>query len=191
MKHRQSITFFLSLLVAGVVSCLVGGYFFIRTFQAGDCDGGCNGSTLVSWVAGAFVAFLLIGYAWKKQRTKRGKNPYSALAALAAITVAIPGLLYLVQGSHPSSLLKTNQDNSYMLIAEREIPALRIAAGERCIFSTVDCHTNPSHIDAVCTQGPTTLKASDWPAFKRLPKEDFGIPPTEAVQTFPNACPKR
>lgn len=186
---RRSLTFFLALVFTGVTSCMVGGYFFIRTFQTGDCDGGCNISTLASWVAVALMVFLLAGFTLKQHRAKRGKSPYPALAVLAAVAVTVPGLLYLAKSTHTVPL-EANQDDSYMLMAERDIPALHITAGQRCIFSTIDCSTQPAHINAVCAQGPAIVTEPDWPAFKRLPQEDFGIPPPEAVRAFPKSCPR-
>ncbi|AVS93400.1 hypothetical protein C8246_18355 [Paracidovorax avenae] len=180
-----------ALVGAALVSCLVGGFFFIRAFQAGDCDGGCNLSTLVSIVAAAFVVFLVVGYFLMKRVAAKGTNPYPALIALSAVVVAVPGLALLGKELLPAGPLKANQDNSYMLMARRGLPGLGISAGDRCIFSRIDCSAAPARIDAVCTQGAVALEESQWSAFDRLPREDFGIPPDSTVQAFPKSCPGR
>ncbi|WP_152033972.1 hypothetical protein [Paracidovorax avenae] len=180
-----------ALVGAALVSCLVGGFFFIRAFQAGDCDGGCNLSTLVSIVAAAFVVFLVVGYFLMKRVAAKGTNPYPALIALSAVVVAVPGLALLGKELLPAGPLKANQDNSYMLMARRDLPGLGISAGDRCIFSRIDCSAAPARIDAVCTQGAVALEEPQWSAFDRLPREDFGIPPDSTVQAFPESCPGR
>ncbi|GKS86580.1 hypothetical protein AVMA1855_20530 [Acidovorax sp. SUPP1855] len=185
---RRSIAHLLALVCAAFLSCLAGGFFFVRTFQAGDCDGGCNISALVGAIAGAWIAFLGIGHALMRRQARQGRRPFAALAILSLLTVAIPASLFLGKTLR-SSPLRANQDNSYMLIAVRDLPALGITTGQRCIFSSVDCSTEPARIDAVCTQGAVTLKAPQWSAFQRLPNEDFGIAPTSAVQAFPKSCP--
>ncbi|AVS75797.1 hypothetical protein [Paracidovorax cattleyae] len=181
----------LALICAALMSCLVGGFFFIRTFQAGDCDGGCNLYTLASIVSAAFAAFLSAGYVLMKRREAKGESPYPALIALSAAVLAVPGLMLAVKGMLPAGPLKTNQDDSYMLVAKRDVPGIGIATGDRCIFSRIDCSATPARIDAVCTRGAITLEESQWSAFARQPREDFGIPPDGAVQAFPRSCPKR
>ncbi|MDA8522653.1 hypothetical protein [Acidovorax sp. NCPPB 4044] len=186
---QRSILPFLTLICTAFLSCLTGGLLFIRAFQAGDCDGGCNISKLILVVACAFIAFLGIGNTLMKYQASKGRNTYTSLVILSIITVAVPGLLFFWR-SLESESLRTNQDNSYMLIATRDLPNLGIATGNRCIFSTVDCSTSPARIHAICTEGAMTLEEPQWIAFQRLPQEDFGIPPSGTVQMFPNSCPK-
>lgn len=185
---RSSLAKALLLACASTLSCGIGGYLFLRTFQAGDCDGGCNSAGLLAAVACVFLAFLCIGGFLLFRPGAAPRTSIRAIALMAAVTVAAPGIPFWTQPS-AGSRLQANQDDSFMLQAARDLPDLGIHAGERCIFPDIDCESSPAQISAVCeTRGAVVLRQPVWYAFQRLPAEDFGIPPSDAIRAFPRSC---
>ena len=75
-----------------------------------------------------------------------------------------------------------------MLIAEHDLPELGIQTGQRCIFSDIHCDSKPPYIPAICDSGAVAIPEPNWSALKRLPIEDFGIPPSRVVSAFPRSC---
>ena len=61
----------------------------------------------------------------------------------------------------------------HRLVAIRDVPSLNVAAGQRCIFSTIDREAQPPRITAVCgDQGEVAIRQPNWAGFERRPQED-------------------
>ncbi|MDH4419112.1 MAG: hypothetical protein QE485_18025 [Acidovorax sp.] len=177
------------LLIAGAISSLIGGYFILETFRAGDCDGGCNAAHLLAMIGCLFLAFTLVGCFLMFCRNAPRPLRFIQLVIMASVILLPTGAMFLWKQTYPAQL-HTNQDDSFMLIAEHELPDLGIKKGQRCIFSEVHCAPSPPHIRATCGNSDIAIPQTDWSAFKRLPQEDFGIPPSSSIRAFPRSCAK-
>jgi hypothetical protein len=108
------------------------------------------------------------------------------ILAVAIMSPVLATYAYKLQQKNYSleqqAALRTNQDHSHMLLAVRDIPAVNVLAGERCIFSEVDCERQPHRIEAICKrQGVVVIAQPDWSGFVRLPREDFPVPVLESL----------
>jgi cytochrome bd-type quinol oxidase subunit 2 len=154
MKQRMVVAG--SLLLTSFVLALVGGYLILIAFQEGDCDGGCNSGALLWSIPALFFASLILGgVLWlNSQRTWRSLICVVAMLGVAILVPAVAAYAYQLhqkkQLLEQQALVRTNQDYSHMLIAVRDVPALGVSAGERCIFSVVDCGQLPRRIEALC-----------------------------------------
>lgn len=185
-----SVRSFARLLIAAAIASLVSGYFILSAFRSGDCDGGCNTMQLLAVVGCLFVAFTLIGCGLMTRGDGPRRLRTSALVWMACIFVIPSAAMYLWKQAHPAPL-QANQDQSFVLVTEHALPALGVAAGQRCIFSDIRCDTSPPQLRAFCGSGELVIPESDWPTFKRLPLEDFGVPPSNAISAFPESCARR
>lgn len=195
--NRRVLVAFPLLLVTSLLGTAGFGYVFLATFKQGDCDGGCNSGTLLLYLLAIFALSVLVSAVvwWRTRRTIR--SLLVVAAALLGGFALSAGALYAYQVRQSAvggsaSVLRANQDYSHVLVAVRDLPALNIVAGQRCIFSTVDCDAQPPHLAAVCgPQGETLLRQPDWSGFERRPQEDHPVPAPRAVIDFPHSCPRR
>ena len=184
-----------SLLLTSAVCALAAGYLILLAFKEGDCDGGCNTGELLWSVPAIFMVGLGLGWLLWRQ-SKRTWTSLATVIVILAVAIMFPVLAtyaYKLQQKNNSleqqAALRTNQDHSHMLLAVRDIPAANVMAGERCIFSVIDCEQQPHRIEAVCKRpGAVSIAQSDWNGLVRLPKEDFPIPVPAEIQRFPLSC---
>lgn len=194
---RKDLAAFPVLIVTSLLAAAAAGYFILGAFKQGDCDGGCNTGTLLLWVLAVFVAAVVVSvFAWL--RSRRTRSSLVAICATVAGICAVPAaVLYAYQlhqrtSAGDVSVLRANQDYSHVLVAIRDVPSLNVAAGQRCIFSTIDCEAQPPRIDAVCGErGEVAIHEPDWSGFERRPQEDFGIPAPPTVRDYPRSCGRR
>jgi hypothetical protein len=184
-----------SLLLTSAVCALAAGYLILLAFKEGDCDGGCNSGELLWSVPAILVGSLLLGWTLWRQSKRTGGSLATVIVILAVATMfpVLATYAYKLQQKNNSleqqAAFRTNQDYSHMLLAVRDIPAANVMAGERCIFSLVDCEQQPHRIEAICKRpGAVSIAQSDWNGLVRLPKEDFPIPVPAEIQRFPLSC---
>jgi hypothetical protein len=184
-----------SVLLTSLVCALAGGYLILLAFKEGDCDGGCNSGELLWSVPGIFAVSLALGWVLWRNSQRTWRSVVCIVAILAAGTILPTVAVYAYQLQQKNSLLeqqaelRANQDYSHMLLAMQDIPAVGVYAGERCIFSAVDCEQQPRQIEAICKrQGLVNIAQRDWGGFVRLPKEDFVSPAPAEIQRFPQSC---
>jgi uncharacterized protein (TIGR03382 family) len=184
-----------SLLLTSAVCALVAGFLILLAFKQGDCDGGCNSGELLWSVPAIFTVGLGLGWLlWRRSKgTWRSLATVIVILAVATMLPVLATYAYKLQQKNNSleqqAALRTNQDYSHMLLAVRDIPAINVMAGERCIFSVIDCEQQPHRIEAICKRpGAVSIAQSDWNGLARLPKEDFPVPVPVEIQRFPLSC---
>ncbi|KQO13901.1 hypothetical protein ASF11_13740 [Acidovorax sp. Leaf76] len=187
---RVSVRSLARLLIAAAIASLVSGYFILSAFRSGDCDSGCNTMQLLAFIGCLFVAFILIGCGLMTRGDGPRRLRTSAMVWMACVLVIPSAAIFLWKQTQPTPL-QANQDLSFVIVAEHAVPALGVSAGQRCIFSDIRCDLSPPRLRAFCGSGELNIAASDWPAFKRLPLEDFGVPPSDAINAFPASCARR
>jgi hypothetical protein len=194
---RKNWAAFPLLITTSLLATAAAGYFILAAFKQGDCDGGCNTGTLLLWVLAVFVVAVVVSVlAWLRSRRTRS-NLVAICVAVAGLSIVLSGGLYAYRLHHRASagdvaVLRANQDYSHVLVAIRDVPSLNVAAGQRCIFSTIDCHAEPPRIDAVCgDRGEVVIREPDWSGFERRPQEDYGIPASPLVKDYPRSCSRR
>ena len=185
------------LILTSLLATAAAGYFILAAFKQGDCDGGCNTGTLLLWVLAIFLASVVISaLAWLRSRRTRSSLVAICVAVAGMATVPAAGL-YAYRSHQRASTghafaLRANQDYSHVLVAIRDVPSLNVAAGQRCIFSTIDCEAHPPRIHAVCgDQGEVAIREPDWSGFERRPQEDYEIPAPPGVMSYPASCNRR
>jgi hypothetical protein len=192
---RQKIAVAACLLLTSFVCALAGGYLILLAFKEGDCDGGCNSGELLWSVPAILAMSVLLGWVFWLNSQRTWKSLLSVATLLVAVVMLPTAALYAYQLQQKNNLLqkqaelRANQDYSHMLLAVRDISAIGVFAGDRCIFSAVDCDHQPHQIEAICKrQGAVSIAQADWTGFIRLPKEDFLKSATQAVEKFPQSC---
>jgi hypothetical protein len=147
------------LVLSNLLCAIVGGYFILGAFREGDCDGGCNAGTLLLWTVGLFAAMTLLSFVlwFRSRRTWRGLGLQVLALGLASLVPlgALHARRHQQDTAYRAHAVRPSMDYSHVLIARADLPPLGVSAGQRCVFSAIDCERQPAQIEALCPPGPS------------------------------------
>ena len=176
-----------------ICGCIAG---LLRTAFIINCGETCPDEPFTYALYGAialpFIGYFILRKAWEK------KLRFVLVAIGLSIAIILPALFWYGHELHTryKALYKqtptTDLEYSQMIIAEKPLPAINIAEGERCAMGSTFCEDTPRTISAHCRNGVVQITEKYWASFKRLPAEDLrGLIPDDSYKDFPkNICTK-
>lgn len=197
----------LFLLTAGFFTGIFSSMMYIAFIpRYGDIDSGMV-SNIVAWSFGCSVLFAIAGIISFRKYSLSLLNTFLVFAILS-FAVMIPSVslyFYRLHGEYSKLLhdreARTKMEFTDMAIATRPVqgwsdasygkpsPSYKIKKWERCALGYRRCDTKPRQVEAICRRSTVNINESDWPAFSRIPEEDF--PHTDSRSVSMKLCEER